>query len=365
MVRELFNDRLNGFKEVKFLNKVYRFTINIIMRALAGKRCFGDDKQHQAEEILEQGRKFYWILEEFFELTRSGNPDDYLPFLRWIGFKTNHKRYVKLGDVMDEFITELVEGRREIIVKKNNEVAKAPDEKNLPVIDSLLSLQEAEGTEIHSNLLIKGMIQTILLGSAHSAALSVEWTMAVLVNHPEIMQRAIAEIKTAVGNNRLLTDSDLPNLPYLGNIIKESLRLYPIGPILLPRESTKDCIVSGFHIPCGTILLTNAYELHRNPEFWDEPLKFKPERFEEMDGKELEKIYFPFGSGRRGCPGEHMAIRKISLGLGALLQGFEWKRRGEELVDMTESPGLSMGMANNLVVMYKAKEDFVHVLSQL
>lgn len=176
--------------------------------------------------------------------------------------------------------------------------------------------------------------------------------MSNLLNHPEILKKARMEIDEKVGLDRLVDESDIVNLSYLQNIVLETLRMYPAVPLLLPHFSSEDCKVGGYDIPSGTMVLTNAWAMHRDPELWEDPEIFKPERF----GKEgeAEKL-FSFGMGRRACPGAGLAHRLINLALGSLVQCFEWERVGEELVDMTEDKGATLPKAIPLGAMCKAR----------
>ncbi|XP_073107242.1 cytochrome P450 81Q32-like [Elaeis guineensis] len=185
--------------------------------------------------------------------------------------------------------------------------------------------------------------------------------MSLLLNNSETLKKAQTEIDARVGNERLLHESDLPNLPYLQCIIKETLRICPGAPLLAPHESTNECVVGGFNVPRGTMLLVNAHYIHRDPKIWEEPAKFEPERFE--DGKDEGKLMIPFGMGRRRCPGEDLAMKEVGLTLGTLVQCFEWKRVGEELGDMTEGSGLTMPKAVPLEAMYRPRSTMVRVLS--
>ncbi|CAL9755995.1 unnamed protein product [Musa acuminata subsp. burmannicoides] len=97
--------------------------------------------------------------------------------------------------------------------------------------------------------------------------------MALFLNHPEALQKVHDEIETHVGHQRLVADSDLSNLRYLNSVIKETLRLFPPGPLLVPRESTMECKVGGLHVPRGTMLLVNSFLTQctyglRDPEVW-------------------------------------------------------------------------------------------------
>ena len=170
-----------------------------------------------------------------------------------------------------------------------------------------------------------------------------EWAMSLLLNHPEALKKAQAEIDAVVGNSRLVTADDVPRLGYLQCIINETLRLYPAVPLLLPHESSADCKVGGYDVPRGTMLLVNVHAIHRNPGVWEHPAEFRPERFE--DGKAEEKLLMPFGMGRRKCPGETLALRTVGLVLGTLIQCFHWGRPDGVEVDMGEGSGLTMPKA--------------------
>lgn len=176
--------------------------------------------------------------------------------------------------------------------------------------------------------------------------------MSNLVNHPEILKKARIEIDEKVGLDRLMDEQDIVNLPYLQNIVSETLRLYPAVPLLLPHVSSEDCEVGGYHVPRGTMVLVNAWAMHRDPKLWEDPEIFKPERFEKEG--EAEKL-MPFGMGRRACPGSGLAQRLVSLALGTLVQCFEWERVSEELVDMTEDRGATLPKALPLRAMCKAR----------
>nr|XP_010937897.1 cytochrome P450 81D11-like [Elaeis guineensis]XP_010937914.1 cytochrome P450 81D11-like [Elaeis guineensis] len=188
--------------------------------------------------------------------------------------------------------------------------------------------------------------------------------MSLLLNNPEALKKMRDEIDTQVGNERLLEESDLSNLPHLQCVITEALRMYPTTPLLLPHESSQDCSVGGFHIPRGMMLLVNAYAVHRDPKVWEEPTKFMPERFE--GGKGEGKLMLPFGMGRRRCPGEGLAMRVVGLALGTLIQCFEWEGIGKEEVDMTtQGSGLALAKAIPLEAMYRPRQSMLDALKKL
>lgn len=197
-------------------------------------------------------------------------------------------------------------------------------------------------------------LQDIFAAGTDTSAITIEWALAELINHPAIFQKARDEIDKVIGNNRLVEESDIPNLPYIQAIIKETLRLHPTGPIIV-RESTEDCKIGDYDIPARTRLFVNVWAIGRDPNHWPEPLEFKPERFTESDkgGIDVRGQHFhllPFGSGRRGCPGTSLALQVIQPTLAAIIQCFDWKGDGSHgMVDMTEGQGLTLPRAQPLV----------------
>ncbi|THG07108.1 hypothetical protein TEA_022529 [Camellia sinensis var. sinensis] len=194
----------------------------------------------------------------------------------------------------------------------------------------------------------------MILAGTDTSAVTMEWAMSLLVNHPEVLKKARVEINAHVGQDCLIDEHDISKLHYLQAIISETFRLFPAAPLLVPHISSDDCIIGGFNVPRGTLLLVNAWAIHRDPKVWDDPISFKPERFEggEVEGHKL----MPFGMGRRACPGAGLAQRVVGLALGSLIQCFEWKRVTKETVDLTEGKGLTMPKAEPLEAMCKARD---------
>jgi cytochrome P450 len=205
--------------------------------------------------------------------------------------------------------------------------------------------------------------KNLFTAGTETTSSTIEWAMSLLLNHPEALKKAEAEIEAAVGTSRLITMDDVPGLGYLQCVISETLRLYPVAPLLLPHESAADCTVGGYDVPRGTLLFVNAYAIHRDPAVWEEPAEFRPERF--GDGRAEGRLMLPFGMGRRRCPGETLALRTVGLVLATLIQCFHWDRIDGAEIDMTESGGLTMPRAVPLEATCKPRQDMRHVLQHL
>lgn len=212
------------------------------------------------------------------------------------------------------------------------------------------------------------MAQVMLSAGSDTSAGTMEWALSLLLNHPDALQKAQAEIDGVVGPDRLIDESDLANLPYLHGVILETLRMCPPAPLIPPHESSDRCTLGGFSIPCGAMLLVNVWAIQNDPKLWDEPERFRPERFATgLEGDSTREGFrmLPFGAGRRGCPGEGLAMRVVGLGIGSLVQCFEWRRVGEEPVDMSEGAGLTLPKAEPLVAQCRPRPAMLHLLAQL
>ena len=198
----------------------------------------------------------------------------------------------------------------------------------------------------------------MFIAGTDTSAKTIEWALAELINHPNILNKAREEIHNIVGKTRLVEESDIPNLPYIQAIVKETLRLHPTGPMIF-RESTESCTINGFYIPEKTRLFINTWAICRDPKYWENPLEFQPERFlrEEgsgsinyLDVRGQNYQLLPFGSGKRGCPGTSLAMQVVQMSLAAMVQCFEWKVDEKNgLVDMEEGPGMTLPRAHPLI----------------
>ncbi|CDP16980.1 unnamed protein product [Coffea canephora] len=192
----------------------------------------------------------------------------------------------------------------------------------------------------YTDQIIKGIILVIyywyvvLTARTDTSSMTIEWGLSLLLNYPEVLEKARTKLDAQVGIDRLVDEHDLSNLPYVHNISSETLRLYPAALMLVPHESSDDCKIGGYNIPRGTILLVNAWAVHKDPNIWDDPTSFKPERFEGFWLQPSKLI--PFVMGRRSYPGSGLAQRVVGLALGSLIQSFDWKRIGEEKIDLAE-----------------------------
>jgi len=188
--------------------------------------------------------------------------------------------------------------------------------------------------------------QDLIAGGTESSAVTVEWAISELLKKPEVIAKATEELDRVIGRSRWVTEKDIPQLPYVDAIVKETMRLHPVAPLLVPRLAREDATVDGYDIPAGTRVLVSVWSIGRDPALWDAPEEFMPERFlgSKLDVKGQDYELLPFGSGRRMCPGYSLGLKVIQVSLANLLHGFTWSLPNgmtKEELSMEEIFGLS------------------------
>ena len=180
--------------------------------------------------------------------------------------------------------------------------------------------------------------------------------MVLLIKNPESLKKLQQEVRNVIGNKGKVQEDDLDKLEYLKAVIKETLRLYPVAPLLIPREAIDRCVINGYEIPKKTLVYVNAWAVGRDPNCWERPEEFEPERFmhSSIDYKGTDFELIPFGSGRRICPGISMAAVTMEMTLSNLIYSFDWESpAGAHEIDTLKSPGTVTHKKNALQLMAK------------
>ncbi|CAN4092638.1 unnamed protein product [Withania somnifera] len=329
LIRGLFkaSNKNNGTSgaRINYSILLFTFTFNVMMKIGTGKRWVSEEYvgTEKGKQITEAIKEVFFTTLDVFTVC------DFFPVLRWFGYKGIEKRIVSVQNKRNEFLNSLFDEFRQKKVTPISVSESCTDrsrEKKNTLVETLLSLQESE-PEFYTDDRIKSVILILFNAGTETTSMTIQWAMRLLLAHPEAFHKLRADIDREVGNERLLSESDITKLPYLQYVINETLRLYPPVPLVLPHYSLEDCTVGGYHVPKNTILMVNVWAIHRDPKLWDEPETFKPERFEAMEGEKegFNYKFVPFGMGRRACPGAPMSLRTVSLVLGSLIQWFDWK----------------------------------------
>ncbi|CAI0629327.1 unnamed protein product [Linum tenue] len=198
------------------------------------------------------------------------------------------------------------------------------------------------------------VLQDIFFGGTHTSSVTIEWVMSELMRNPEEMEKAQKEVRRVFdGKGKAVDEASIDELHYMKLIVRETLRLHPPLPLLVPRESRETIVIKGYQIPAKTKVAINAWAIGRDPAYWIEPDKFMPERFVNSpvnyNGDDFQLL--PFGAGRRMCPGVKTGMAIVHLAVANLLYHFDWKLPNEmkpEDLDMTEVFGIVVGRKNDL-----------------
>ncbi|PWZ23781.1 Premnaspirodiene oxygenase [Zea mays] len=244
-----------------------------------------------------------------------------------------------------------------IILEHQEKRAAGGIDEDEDLLDVLLRLQKDMDSQYPLTTdNIKSVLIDMFGASSETSATTLKWTMAELMRNPAVMRKAQDEVRGALAGHDEVAEDSLVNLRYLQLVIKETLRLHPPAPLLLPRECRSPCQVLGYDVPRGTMVLVNAWAIGRDPALWDAPEDFVPERFEESgrDFKGMDFEFIPFGAGRRMCPGMAFGLAHIELALAALLFHFDWKLPEgvvAEEIDMAEAVAITAPPRSDLVVL--------------
>ncbi|PQP91556.1 isoleucine N-monooxygenase 2 [Prunus yedoensis var. nudiflora] len=190
-----------------------------------------------------------------------------------------------------------------------------------------------------------------------------EWALSEMLNQSELLKKTEEELDRVVGKQRLVQESDVPNLPYVRACAREALGLHPVAPFNLSHVSNTDAVVAGYFIPKGSSVLLSRLALGRNPEVLENPLRFDPEQHlkgdanQQVDLQEHELRFITFSTGRkgqRGCMGGGIGTTITIMLLARLLQGFTWRMPPNvDKIDLTEA--LSLFKANPLLAHAKPR----------
>ncbi|CAI0629330.1 unnamed protein product [Linum tenue] len=268
----------------------------------------------------------------------------------------NDRRLKKLHAESDTILQEIIDAH---VSRRRSDVDRATgggDDQDL--VDVLLNFTRdkavATGEFSVTDFEIKAVITDIFFGGTHTSSVTIEWVMSELMRNPEEMEKAQKEVRRVFdGKGKAVDEASIDELHYMKLIVRETLRLHPPLPLLVPRESRETIVIKGYQIPAKTKVAINAWAIGRDPAYWIEPDKFMPERFVNSpvnyNGDDFQLL--PFGAGRRMCPGVKTGMAIVHLAVANLLYHFDWKLPNEmkpEDLDMTEVFGIVVGRKNDL-----------------
>ncbi|CAK9200578.1 unnamed protein product [Sphagnum troendelagicum] len=335
----------NQGRKLVNMRQIFRELImNNICRMLFGTRCETTKEitRTDFDEFFNSVSKLIGLMGEF-------NLSDFIPFLKPFDLQGLEKKMKLAKDKMEHYI--------EIILKKYKEGNKMVVNSNVKdFVEILLNLDEKL-----DDATIKSIMVDMLAGGGDTTTTALEWALTEIIHNPEIMNRAQEELDRIMGTNRRVHESDLPNLPYLHSIVKETFRLHPPSPLTIGHVNVKDVQVLHYKIPANTIVFINIWAINRDPKAWKKPLEFIPNRFLNTNISLSWSNYnlLPFGSSHRRCPGMDLAQHMVHCALATLIQAFDWSPqvgvKPQDMNMMEVFKGVVLVKADLLIVITKPR----------
>ncbi|KAK4383732.1 cytochrome [Sesamum angolense] len=256
----------------------------------------------------------------------------------------------ELSKILDRFLERIIDDH---VQNKEEKQQSSQD-----FVDTMMGIMESgEAGFDFDRRHVKAVLMDMLLAGMDTSAAIVEWALSEVIRHPAVTKKLQKELEDIVGLDEMVNESHLSSLKYLDYVVRESMRLHPVVPLLI-HEGMEDCEVDRFHIQKKSRVLVNVWAIGRDPDAWTDPEAFSPERFlgsnVDVRGRDFQLI--PFGTGRRGCPGLQLGLTIVQLMVAQLVHCFDWElphgmQPGE--LDMSENFGLVTAKAKHLMAIPK------------
>ncbi|CAN7045297.1 hypothetical protein IGI04_008257 [Brassica rapa subsp. trilocularis] len=317
--------------------QIFLMILNVVTQMLWGATVQNEDR-----ELV--GAEFSGIVQEMNDLLLVPNLSDFFPVLSRFDLQGLAKRMGGLAERMDRLFDRVINQRLGM--------GKGSEGKGEDFLEVLLKIKDENDEKTNLNMNdVKALLMDMVLGGTDTSVHVIEFAMAGILNNPEIMKRAQQELDEVVGKDKIVEESHIPKLPYILAIMKETLRLHSVAPLLNPHRPSQTTVVSGFTIPKDSKIFINVWAIHRNPDVWENPLEFDPSRFldQSYDFNGNDFNYIPFGSGRRICVGMAMGERVVLYNIATLLHSFDWILPQGESLKIEEKSGITLKLKNPLV----------------
>ncbi|XP_030519672.2 tyrosine N-monooxygenase-like [Rhodamnia argentea] len=327
LVKYVYNLCKTSGHQVNLRTTTRHYCGNVIRRLMFNKRYFGKGREDGGPTTDEEQHidAIFSALHYLFAFCVS----DYFPFL--VGLDLDgHEKEVKgsartLRRLHEPIISERIRRWRDDRSSGSDE--KEPQD----LLDVLIMLKDSQGKPLLTPQEVRAQTMEIMIAAVDNPSNAVEWAMAEMISQPELLNKATREIDRVVGKERLVQESDIPQLNYIKACAREAFRLHPIAPFNVPHVAMSDTMVAGYRIPKGSHILLSRVGLGRNPKVWDEPHQFKPDRHivsgpAEVVLTEPDLRFISFSTGRRGCVAATLGTTMTVMLLARLIQGFSWSK---------------------------------------
>ncbi|KAL2946311.1 hypothetical protein AAZX31_20G006500 [Glycine max] len=344
-------DSHGGSSSINLTEAVLLSIYNIISRAAFGMKCKDQEE-------------FISVVKEAITIGAGFHIGDLFPSAKWLQLVSGLRPKLDIiHEKIDRILGDIINEHK----AAKSKAREGQDEAEEDLVDVLLKFKD--GNDRNQDIClttnnIKAIILDIFGAGGETSATTINWAMAEMIKNPRAMNKAQLEVREVFDMKGMVDEICIDQLKYLKSVVKETLRLHPPAPLLLPRECGQTCEIHGYHIPGKSKVIVNAWTIGRDPNYWTEAERFHPERFfdSSIDYKGTNFEYIPFGAGRRICPGITLGLINVELTLAFLLYHFDWKlpngMKSEDL-DMTEKFGVTVRRKDDLYLIPVTSRPFL------
>lgn len=314
--------------------KISEILFGTILNTL-GNLFFSKDLCHLDYETNTSGIKH--VIRKFVELGAMPNISEFYPVFDALDLQGLRKQTEIYQNQLINIWSDIVKEKRQAISRGSSDFLDV-------MIDSGFS-----------DLQINILLMELIAAGSDTTTSTMEWAMAELLRNKDAMHKLQAELTSKIGENDVITESKISELPYLAACVKETLRIHPPTPFLIPRRAPETCKIMNYTIPKNSRLFVNVWAIGRDSNTWEDALSFRPKRFldSNVDFRGQDFEFMPFGAGRRICPGLPFAGQEVHLILASLIHYFEWSLPNDEdpmQLDMEEKFGVTLQKEKPLLI---------------
>ena len=284
--------------------------------------------------------KFLSMMDKFDDATSTGNPVDFMPWLRFFPNKTM-KRF---KEILNDFVD---------LLKPHEEDVKAQYEEGSDrnILEHFITVSRTIGQEEKMKLgiteeQIAGTVFDLFGAGVSTVSTTISWCILYSMRYPQWQERIQQELDEVVGRDRLPSISDRGHLPILEAFIIEVMRHTSVIPMTLPHSTTRDTSLNGYFIPKDTVVFVNLHSVAHDNTRFEDPQKFNPSRFLNEDGTALDPaktdLVMPFGAGRRRCLGSELGRAETFLYSAHLLHQCTFALPEGQSFDFTPKTGIAL-----------------------
>ncbi|KAK6155763.1 hypothetical protein DH2020_010011 [Rehmannia glutinosa] len=345
---KFLRDNKDG-KVVNIEDLVFATFTNIITNVFISRNLFDAGGESESDEKV-----MSFLNEEIIDKATSFGLTDVFPMLKGVDFWSKRKAmdiYRNINFIWEDIIKE----RRSLATD---------DDANIPnnSTKDLLDVLNGYGFPVDQ---IGILLTELLIAGTDSTTITTVWLMAELIKNKEILHQVRNEIanKAIIEGNKL-NESLLSECQYFQSCIKETLRLHIPGPFAVPHRATETCKINNYTIPKDSIVLVNGWAIQMDPNNWEDPTSFKPERFlnSTIDSRGAHFEYIPFSAGSRMCPGQNVALKGVQLVVASLVHYFDWSLpngKDPSKLDLSDKFGTTLKKDKPLYLIPRPRENYI------